>query len=144
MIGGVPSEHVRQAGFDAHAHQGEQPLLAPLRVGGQLGGPERLADLGVRVGRVRPREIHGHVHVGAAGLERRLEDGVVQTGVAGVDDDVDFVGLGQGDDLGLLAGVNLGGGEAGRVVEDLEGVDAALFVDVGQHEGVKEGAGLGD
>jgi hypothetical protein len=93
---------------------------------------------------VRLGEVHRHVHVGAAGLERRLEDGVVQARVAGIDDDVDLVGLRQGHDVGPLTGVNLGGGEPGWVVKNLQRVDAALFVDVGQHEGVKEGAGFGD
>ena len=144
VIRRVPCEHVRQAGLHSHADERQETAVAPLRVGGELGGTKWLANFVVRVGRVRFGQVHGHVHVGATRLERRLENRVVQTWVARIDDDVDLVGLGQRHDLGLVVGIHLGGGETLGIVEVLQRVDATLFTDVGQHEGIEEGAGLGD
>ena len=138
VVGGVAGEHIRQARLDAHADERQQTLVAPVRVGRQLGRAEGLTDFVVRVRRVRLREIHCHVDIGAARLESRLKNGIIQAGVAGVDDDVDLVRLSEGDDVGLVAGVNFGGCETRRVVEGLQGINAALLVDIGEHEVVEE------
>ena len=50
--------------------------------------PSMTPSLVVRIGRVRRRQVHRHVEVVAAGLERGVEDRRVEPWVAGVDDHV--------------------------------------------------------
>ena len=64
------------------------PRSAHASLDRELRRAEHRADLVVRVGRVRRRQVHGHVEVVAPGLERGLEDRWVEARIAGVDDHV--------------------------------------------------------
>ena len=144
VIGGVPGEDVAQARLDAHPDEREQAAFAPLLVGGELGRPQRRADLRVGIRRVGLAQVHRQVEVGAVRGERGLQDRGVQPRVARIDDDVGLGRLREGDDIGRLAGVDDRRREAGRIVEGLHRVDAQLLADVGEHERLEERAGLGD
>ena len=144
MIGCVSREHVREPRFHTHADERQQATVAPLGVSCQLGGTQRLANFVVRVGGVWFGQIHGHVHIGAARFKGCFENGVVQARVTRVDDDVDLVGPRQRDKIVFVVGIHLGRQKAVRVVQIFQGIDATLFVDIGQYEDFKKCAGLGD
>jgi hypothetical protein len=90
-----------------------------------------------------PRERHRHVEVGAAGLERGVEDRRVQPRVAGVEDHVRALGAGELGDRGAVARVDRGGGEA-AVVEPGDRGLRPRGVEVGEDHAVEEVAAAGD
>ena len=81
LVRRVAGEHVGEAGLDADPDERQQSALAPALLLREL----RVAEL---LARLRVREGHRHVEVGAARVEGRREDGLVEAGVDGVQDRV--------------------------------------------------------
>ena len=111
LVGGVAGEHVREARLDADPDQREPPGLLPALGLRELGVAELHARLGVR-------ERHRHVEVGAARVERGLEDRRVEARIDGVQDRVDSLGPGELGDRGSVGRVDGGAGEA-RIARSL-------------------------
>ena len=88
MVGGVARGDVGEPGLGADADEREQARVLPLRRDRELLVAELHArELEGAVG-MRLRQVHRHVEVGAAGLERGVEDRRVESWVARVDDRV--------------------------------------------------------
>jgi hypothetical protein len=105
MIGGVASEDVGQAGFNAHAADGEQTARRPCVADRELFIAEfdATGSIGI-VGMGRGR-MHRHVDVVAARLKRCVEQRAVEAGVARVHDHVGLDGPSQCDDRGAVRGI---------------------------------------
>ena len=88
MVGGVTRRDVGEARLDPHSHQRQQPAFRPRVAGGELGGTEADADLVVRIGGVRRRQVHRHVDVVAACFESRFEDRRIEPRIARIDDHI--------------------------------------------------------
>ena len=71
VVGGVAGDDVGEARLDAHADERQQAALGPLSVRRELRRAEHDADLVVGVGRMRRRQVHGHVEVVAPGGRTR-------------------------------------------------------------------------
>ena len=62
-------------------------------------------------------EGHRHIDVMRTSAETSIEDRLIQSRVAGIDHDVRLGGFDESDDVGLTAGVDLGGDEPSGVIE---------------------------
>ena len=140
----VAREDVGQAGLDAHTDESQQPFLAPRSVGVELLLAQRDSDLVVRVGRVWPTQVHGHVEIVRTGPEAGLEDLLVETWVASVDDDVGLGSRDERDEFVDRASVDLRRREAARIVEFTHRLLCGSQRDVGNREGIEEGACFSD
>ena len=55
---------------------------------------------------MRLGECHGHIHVVAASVECGIKDGNIETRIAGIHDQIDFIFFGQGFDHFLFPGIH--------------------------------------
>jgi hypothetical protein len=106
LVGGVAGEDVRGARLDPDADEGQQPLVLPGGRALELVVAELDADLLVRPRRMRLGERHGHVEVGHARFEARVEDGDVEQRIDRVQDRVRPRLADQLDDSVLARGVD--------------------------------------
>ena len=109
LVGGVPGEHVGQAGLDAHADQRQLARLLPLVGQGELVVAQLDPGLAVRRVRVRVGQRHRHVEVVGAGPQRGVEQRHHEPRVGGVHQHVAAVLGEQGRGGGLVPGVELDG-----------------------------------
>ena len=141
---GVLGEHVGHTWLHAHADEGQQALLLP-RIGPvELVVAQLHAASVVRVALVGGGQGHGHVHVVAARLVGRVEDGLVEDGVDGVVDEVHLVLARQGDHLCAVSGVDGFYPHLGRRAELAPHLGGPLDVVVRQYELLHPGLVFGE
>ncbi len=137
VILGVPREHVRKAGLDAHPDESQAVRGAPERLPGEL----LVAELDARqlVGPlgVRGRERHRRVEVVRAGVQAGVEDGHDEARVHGVQHVAHALFADQRRDRLAIGGVDAGRADAriGGPVGDGRGSGNVV---VGDHEVLEE------
>jgi hypothetical protein len=101
-VGGVTGEHVREAGLNTHADQGELAAVLPLRRQRELVVAELDPGRAVRVVRVRMGQRHRHVEIVNSGSERSRVQRHDESRICRVHQDVArMIGEQPGDGVGV-------------------------------------------
>ena len=121
MITGIARKHVGKSRLDAHTYQGKQSLTNPRIVCLKLFFTQDVTDFVIRISGVRATEVHRHIEIIHPSSKTCVEDWLIQSRVACIDNNVGFDFTDQSNNILFISGIELNCSEASRVIQNGNG-----------------------